>query len=272
MSGRAIAATALLAMLAHPTQAGTINLVKNGDFSAYTTTQTSRGFQVDWSGNTLDNWSNTSTKTWYNFLFRSDLSTGTANSNGGQGVSGLIRMYDRTNCGNATQCSGNTWDGNGPSKPGGGNYNFLVMDGNYPGNTGPVTQTLTGLTAGSNYAVSFTYAFAQQSGFGGATNQNLIVGFGSKSQRVLTSNYTLPDHGFSGWRQATLYFSAASASQALSFLAFGVETLPPFALLANVQVLDVPEPTTLALVGTGIAATLAAARRRRALAKVSAAE
>lgn len=258
MSVRALAATTILAVLALPTQAAPI--VTNGSFSQYTTSLTT-GFLIDRNG-TLTGWSNTSTNRWYNFLFRSDVAGSTANALGVNNGNAVIRLYDRTNCG--TSCSGNTWDGRGPVNPAGGYFNFLAMDGNFPGNTGPVTQTLTGLTVGTVYAVSFTYAFAQQFSFNGTTNQNLIVGFGNNSQRVLASNYALSNHGFSGWQQATLYFSAASASQALSFLAFGVETLPPFALLANVSIVAAPEPATLALIGTGLLATIAAARTRRA--------
>jgi len=151
------------------------------------------------------------------------------------------------------------------SSPSGGN--FIAMDGNFPEKpTGPLSQFITGLTPGVGYTVGFDYAFAQQAGFDGDTTQNWTVNFGSESQT--TENFDVPNHGFSVWKRASFDFTASSASQLLSFVAWGNLPAPPFALLDGVTLTEtttgaVPEPSNWAMLIAGFGIIGAAARRRR---------
>ena len=59
--------------------------------------------------------------------------------------------------------------------------------------------------------------------------------------------------GFTGWMDQTFDFVATSSSEVLSFLANGTPAgVPPFALLANVSMTQVPEPGSLMVLLSGI--------------------
>ncbi|MEJ0048104.1 MAG: PEP-CTERM sorting domain-containing protein [Rhodospirillales bacterium] len=136
---------------------------------------------------------------------------------------------------------------------------FMALDGDYE--TGSFMQTISGLQRGTVYAVSFWYAFAQQTGYTGATIQDLSISLGSSHQHV--PFYDLSSQDFSGWKQATMYFEADSSSDVLGFLASGNLQLPPFALLADVSMVEAPEPATWTMMGVGLAGLIGAARLRR---------
>ena len=73
--------------------------------------------------------------------------------------------------------------------------------------------------------------------------------------------------GTAPWTTQTAYFEATSATEFLSFLSLGGSGEPPMALLDNVSLYAAPEPSSLALLGTGIAFGLI--RRRRHLARAA---
>jgi hypothetical protein len=168
------------------------------------------------------------------------------------------------------------WPGTSPAlavSPYGGN--FVALDGDvFPGNyTGALSQTITGLTPGKTYNVSFYYSYAQQgpdpadpSGFSGATNQAMNVCLGaaipgdSFSEEYVntttsplsggtnassnidctgasasTSLYTLGSHDFSGWNYVTFGLTANATTDVLSFLAYGNVQQPPFVLLDDIS-------------------------------------
>jgi hypothetical protein len=132
----------------------------------------------------------------------------------------------------------------------------------YPGT---LTQNITGLSAGSKYTLTFDYALAQQVGFDGANTNNFWqVGFGSSTKN--STALSIADNGFSGWKTATMTFTANSASQVLSFLAEGsTPGAPPFMLLDGVSLTAaVPEPETWGMMLGGIGLVGFLARRRRA--------
>jgi hypothetical protein len=154
-----------------------------------------------------------------------------------------------------TQASaGDGWNGLSASGTGG----FVAMDGDYE--TGPISQTINGLTVGDSYSLSFDYAFSQQAGFYGDTIQSLTASIGGVS---VVFNDNLPSQGFSGWMSETLTFTATSASETLSFLAAGNLPVPPFALVSDVslEATAAPEASTWAMILVGFAGLAYAARR-----------
>ena len=164
----------------------------------------------------------------------------------------------------------NTWDsaiwlrdnGNGYSaSPGGGNV--FASDALYW--PGVLSQTVTGLTIGKAYTLTFDYAMAQQSGFSGVNKQNYWeVGFGNATQQ--TRGLDLADGGFSGWKTASMTFTATGVSEVLSFLAKGTAPgAPPFMLLDDVALASaVPEPATWTMLLGGLGLLAFPARRRMA--------
>jgi hypothetical protein len=117
---------------------------------------------------------------------------------------------------------------------------------------------------GHTYAVSFAWAGAQQYGYTAAngTTEFWAVSLGSTTQD--TQAISVPNKGFSGWLDQTFDFVATDPSETLSFFATGTPSgVPPFALLANVSVVDTPEPASLAILSTGIAGLIGVVRRRR---------
>ena len=140
--------------------------------------------------------------------------------------------------------------------------NFFASDPVY--HPGTLTQTISGLTVGSAYTLTFDYALAQQTGFRGANEDNYwAVSFGGVTQN--SDLLSIENGGFSGWSTATMNFTATSVTQALSFLAKGTAPgAPPFLLLDGVSmVATVPEPETWAMLLGGLGLVGFVARRRR---------
>lgn len=240
----ALAAAVAVAAASTAAHASTVQLITNGDF-----TQLSHGVGQ------ITNGANTTATGWstsgYNFVM----------TNGGVAVpqgSSSLSLWTAGNGG------ASTWNGLTQS----GTGNFLAMDGDY--DTAAVTQTVTGLTVGDSYTLTFDYAFAQQKGFNGATEQHLTVSFGGDSITVPVPNYDLPNHGFSGWMDFSHSFTATSSSQVLSFLAYGNLPVPPFALVSDVSMVAAPEPSTWALMVAGFGGLAAVGFYRRKRAAVAA--
>ena len=130
---------------------------------------------------------------------------------------------------------------------------FLGVSGTYA--VAPVSQTISGLTVGGEYVLSFEWAGSQFSDSIGATSQNWEVTFGGDT--VSTPVAIIPSRGFWGWQTFSQSFTATSSTQSLSFLAQGVpDGIFPFLLLDNVKlesnVVPVPEPSTVALLSMGV--------------------
>jgi hypothetical protein len=225
----------LAASLAMATAAQATQFVTNGNFASLTN---GLGLIGHGGTTTATGW----TTTGYNIVFNN--ATTSLNS---------VALWDASNGGS------NSWTGTAP-----GGVNFVAMDGDYGTNTAPITQTITGLTVGNTYTLSFEYAFAQQKGYGGATSQNISASFGGTTIFTSSPNYALPSYGFSGWSTETLNVTATNSSEVLSFLAYGNLPVPPFALLTGVSLTGaVPEPATWAMMIVGLGAMGVAARRRR---------
>ena len=236
----ALATAAAALSLALPAQA---NLVVNGDFEQTTNGAGQLGFNTNAVGWSVSRGS-------YNFLF----SANTVDSTGATGQYGNVQLWGPHN-GSANGMPG--------ASPTGGN--FAAADGAF--GVGPIQQTINGLTAGRIYDVGFWWAAGQQKNFNGATTEQWKVSLGNQTQA--TAVLAVPNHGFSGWRHEVFSFTAASASELLSFLSVGTPTgVPPFALLDGVTVDEaghIPEPAGLALVGLGLVG-LGLMRRKQAVA------
>jgi hypothetical protein len=215
-------------------------LITNGNF------ETGDYGQIGWSGNTLQGWSSTG----YNFLFN----TSNDEANGTIGQYGAVRLWGKNNGGiNDLVAS-----------PVGGNY--VAADGAY--SVAPLTQMVNGLTVGQQYNLSFYWAGAQQYGFSGTTTEQWKVTLGNETYS--TAVKTDASHGFTGWTQELVTFTATSTSELLSFLAVGTPAgEPPFSLLDGVSMVaaqtpaKVPEPGTLAIIGLGLGVMGFGVRRRK---------
>ncbi len=155
--------------------------------------------------------------------------------------------------------------------PGTGSANGLTLSpdgGAFVGGDGafqdePIQQTISGLVAGHEYAVSFDWAAAQQATFSGLTSSGWDVSLGAET--FSTGNLAIGDHGFSGWQQSTFDFIATGSSETLSFLSTGTggAAEPPFSLLDGVSLTSVPEPSTWAMMVLGFSLLGYASFRRR---------
>ena len=246
------ALVAALAAAAGPALATPV-AVTNGGFE---TLQTPANGSAE-IGSAFSNYQNVTgwTTSAYAFVFTIDPVTGktTADTTGAKNQFGeQLKLWGPGN--DTTTNNGIT------ASPLGGN--FIAGDGAY--NSAPITQSISGLSPGSVAQVSFYYAGAQQYNFNGDTTEawNVSLGGGTAQRTATLSNV---NHGFTGWQQATLSFVVTNATETLSFLALGTPNgVPPFTLLDGVSINQVPEPSTVALMLTGLALVGLAVWRRNA--------
>jgi hypothetical protein len=152
--------------------------------------------------------------------------------------------------------------------PDGGNF-FGAQVGSF---VGPFSQTVGGLTPGTDYELSFYWAEANLTGNSAPTTSAWSISFGSESGSTVGTQ--IASNGFNGWLNYTQTFTASSASQVLSFSPTGTGT-GGFALLDGVSLRDatipVPEPSTYALaaIASGVMAVLARRRNSKLVKSVS---
>lgn len=221
------------------------NLVKNGNFELTSNGTKQIGAVASAKRTTVLDW----TSGGYNFVFNG------ANADS-VGSNGLTLWGPHTYNGTDKKSQ----NGLGVSPSGG---NFIGSDPIYY--PAPISQTISGLTVGGLYTLTFDYALAQQVGFTGAnTDAYWSVVLGLESQN--TSKLSIASEGFSGWKEASMTFKATSSKEVLSFLAKGGPAgAPPFMLLDGVTMVEaVPEPSTYAMLLGGLGVIGFMARRRRA--------
>lgn len=241
--------------LLQPALATPVNLITNGDFETVTngTGEIVPGQTTGTYITSATGWYSTSTSAnaGYPFLFISNYATVASPGFGDAWDNGLRAIWGPANGSN---------NGLADSPTSG---NFLVADGDYHATA--ISQTLSGLTVGTVYQVSFDWAAAQWSRNTGNTTEQWQVSLGGKT--LNTSVYSLPSKGFSGWMHQVFTFMYDGSSNVLSFLAVGTPAgAPPMLLLDGVSMYNIPEPSSLGLLGGGGGVLLLGGliRRRRA--------
>ncbi len=217
---------------------------------------------------------------------------------GWTGGNGLIYIDSPTPGKDAASGSGGIPTYGDPSVLGGPAYNYVEADGN-PYYESGFNYSVTGLTVGTTYQLSFYQAASQEVGFSGATTNQWIVSLGTSGLYVesttapgvpdnacgsncqyvstdatasiaATTLMNVPNEGLVNWNYVTVDLTADATTDLLSFLAWGdngnTANLPPMAFLTGVNAPPglVPEPGTLSLFGVGLLGLGAVMRRRRA--------
>lgn len=204
-----------------------------------------------------------STTAGYNFIVRGSDATKVDGID--TNSQGSLYLWGKTSDDRRAPSNGFTTSNNGT----GGN--FLAADGAYQQSV--IAQTISGLTIGQKYVLSFDYAGAQQHGYDGATTEGWTAIFAetdfSDAQSYSTPILNNVSHGFTGWNTVSTVFTATSTTEILGFLANGTpDGKPPFSLLDNVSLQNytapsVPEPATWAMMLAGFGFIGTAMRRKR---------
>jgi hypothetical protein len=255
-----IALSALTALALMSTNSFAENLVVNGNFESFAGGYNGDPSQVEDLSRNLTGPGYTILTGWTNTAYTFDFAAGKGDTTGSysQEYSVGLSLWGANNGGIDTLPA---------SSPNGGNY--IAIDPIYQ--NGSLSQSISGLSVGEQYVVNFDWAGAQQHGFDGATWEGFQVNLGNEIHYTtgdgVHSAYTIENasHGFTGWQHSALTFTAASATETLSFIALGGPNgVPPFALLDGVSLTNtVPEPSTMILTAFGAAGMALLSLRRR---------
>ena len=137
------------------------------------------------------------------------------------------------------------------SSPDGGN--FVFSDADY--HNAAITQTISGLSPGGKYKLSFYQALAQDTELfvttPGPVSAQWQVSFGSSTQTTPLMNADGSTLTISNWALQNMTFVAGASSQVLSFLAIGAGA-PPLAGLDGISLTAVPEPGSAVMLLMGL--------------------
>jgi len=250
-------------------------LVTNGTFSSYTT-KNGKSDQMSEDGSYgtqyVTGWTNTPTSC---TLSGCDLSGTTA------GYNFLVTSASAATTANGINTNDNgtmsLWGNNGftgSNQIGGSGGAFIAADGAYEQSL--IIQTISGLTVGQKYQLTFNYAGAQQQGYNGTTTEAWTAVFVDTNNLNNIQTYTTPtlndaEHGFTGWKAASVIFTASNTSEILGFIAKGTpDGQPPFSLLDDVSLkaytpAAVPEPASWMMMIVGFGGLGVTLRRKRSL-------
>lgn len=239
--------------LGGPASGSPVNLIVNGDFENVTGGASGQvgvgGFGVsDWTAVRL---SGSSFSDPYNAVW---IATSSAISEGGGGVFNVWSNSQMT-----------LW-GSIPPSPSGGNLALLEADWGWV--KSEMTQTVTGLTPGLQYRLTFDWAAGQQFQQSGDTATRFDVRLGSESYSTVSR--AVPDGTFVPWQSEVFIFTATAPTDTFGFLAYGTPSGNfPMAMIDNISLVEdsapVPEIGTAGL-GTMLAlvtGTLGILERRR---------
>ena len=242
----ALAAVAMLASMPCA-QAGVTNLLTNGSF------ENNGGVGQIGNNTTLAAWSAASGA----FI---NIANGNADSSGFPTSYGTMYFYG----------PGNGVSNGFTGSPDGGS--FVASDPGF--DPGALSQTVSGLTPGTDYTLSFQWAQAEayvSQAHRGSTTSGWQVTLGGETTSTAVS--TLPSWGFANWTTENFTFTASSASETLSFLPIGSGGTA-MALLDGVVLSEysppaaVPEPGTMVMAGLlSLGGGIVAVRRGRAKSK-----
>ncbi len=260
--------------------AGSVNatsLILNGTF----TQTTLSGSNYFTATNILSDWTVSTSTT--NFVYFQAASPHGLDATISQGGTDTFTIYNSAtgtagNPGGTCCTNSNVVDVQAKTTAAGITGNVIVADGG-SGYQSSFSQTVTGLTIGKTYTLTFEQAAGQQAGFGcqggsypasACTTEQWQVTWaqtnGTNSQTQTSALMTNPLGGFQDWNAVTMYFTATNASEVLTFLSDGQPggTYPPVALLADVSLqTGAPEPATLAIMGVGLLALGLATRLKK---------
>jgi hypothetical protein len=228
------AAAALIAVFTfgQAANAASLNLVTNGNFDSSTYT-TNNQFGAPYGGQGVTGW--TGGGGYEIYFFAGTATTDSANSQYDNGYdTGSEKFYTM------------------PGSPTGGTGNFVALDGDPTvGGGGSISQTLTGLTIGTNYLLTFSWATGQLQSRSGATTDNVLATLGSQSFQ--TATVADPSQSSTPWLTQTFLYKATATTETLSFLAQGTPTgLPPMVALDGVSLVAAPEPASIGLFATAL--------------------
>jgi hypothetical protein len=236
---------ALAVLAASPALAGP--LIQNGNFAS-TTFTTNDQFGTGFGGQGITGWAGDAG---YNLFFFNG--TGTT-------VSANTQYDNGAGTGSEKLWGTSTFTGSSPL-----GTNYVALDGDPTINNaggGGISQTIAGLQAGTNYALSFQWGAGELQSRSGNTTEYLAVKLGNETIDTITLSN--PADSFTGWYNVTMIFSATSASELLSFMSNGTPNgAPPIAVLTDISMVAAPEPASIALLAAGLGG-LAVLRRRRA--------
>lgn len=250
----AIVAAAAAVMAVGTSAHATVNFIKNGSFEldSYVDPKTGKDIAHEFGasfagpgkpGNSVTDWTSPS-KPAFN-VWEPDAKTATS-----------VNAFDRFNPAKGQFL----WQLPGTPDPDGGA--FVILDGD-PKANGPLQQSVSGLTVGKTYTLSFDWAAVQYASRTGATTDKVQVSFGSDV--FSTPIVADPSKGAQGWFTVSHAFTAKSTSELLSFLSIGTPVgLPPAVALDGVSLkANVPEPATWAMMILGFFGLGGALRARR---------